>query len=366
MSAVSTSAVLWSAFALGLTFGVIGQKTHFCTMGAVSDGVLMGDWCRMRMWLLAIGVAILGAGGLHAAGLIDLAQSLYRTPRLFWLSALVGGGCFGVGMVLASGCAAKSLIRLGGGNLKSLVVLLVLGVVALITMRGVLGVFRVNALEKAFIFLAEGQDLPALLMQAGMSPAFAFWLPVLGLGGVLTAWGVGRRDVWSVDHLLGGLGVGLLVVAAWFVSGHLGYLAEHPDTLSEAFLATNSGRMEALSFVGPVAYSLDLLMLWSDSSRTMSFGIATALGVVCGAWGWARLSGSFRWEGFVSAEDTASHLLGAALMGFGGVVAMGCTIGQGISGLSTLALGSMLTFLAIVTAAAITLRIQYWRLMRAD
>jgi uncharacterized membrane protein len=120
-----------------------------------------------------------------------------------------------------------------------------------------------------------------------------------------------------------------------------------------------------LSFVGPVAYSLDLLMLWSDNSRSMSFGIATALGVVCGAWGWARLSGSFRWEGFVSVEDTARHLLGAALMGFGGVVAMGCTIGQGISGLSTLALGSMLTFLAIVTAAAVTLRIQYWRLMRA-
>jgi uncharacterized membrane protein YedE/YeeE len=363
-TAVASSTVLWLAFAVAFVFGVIGQKTHFCTMGAVSDIVNMGDWSRMRMWLLAIGVAILGAGALHASGQIDLGKSIYRTPNFTWLSYIVGGTTFGVGMVLASGCGSKTLIRIGGGNLKSLVVFVILGLVAYMTMRGVFGVFRVNVLEKAVITLPGGQDIPALLSAAGMDPRTALLLSVFAIGGGLTVASLAKRDFWTLDNLLGGLGIGLTVVAAWYVSGHVGYLAEHPETLEEAFLTTNSGRMESLSFVAPQAYTLELLMLWSDTSRTMTFGIASALGVIAGSCAWALLSRSFRWEGFASIEDTASHLLGAALMGFGGIVAMGCTIGQGISGFSTLALGSIITFLAIVAGAAAMLKFQYWRLMR--
>jgi uncharacterized membrane protein YedE/YeeE len=363
-AAASPNTVLWLAFAVAFVFGAIGQKTHFCTMGAVSDIVNMSDWGRMRMWLLAIGVAILGAAALHAAGLIDLGKSIYRTPNFTWLSYIVGGLSFGIGMVLASGCGSKTLIRIGAGNMKSLVVGIVLGLVAYMTMRGVLGAFRVNVLEKAAITLPGGQDLPALLVAAGLAPDTAFLLPVLAIGGGLLAFCLLNRDFWTLDNLLGGLGTGLAVVAAWYVSGHLGYLAEHPDTLEEAFLATSSGRMESLTFVAPQAYTLELLMLWSDTSRTMSFGIATVLGVIAGSGAWALLTRNFRWEGFASVEDTASHLIGAALMGFGGVVAMGCTVGQGISGFSTLALGSIITFLAIVAGAAATLKFQYWRLMR--
>ena len=361
---VSSATILWLAFAAAFVFGAIGQKTHFCTMGAVSDIVNMDDWSRMRMWLLAIGVAILGAGVLHASGQIDLGKSIYRTPTFTWLSYLLGGACFGVGMVLASGCGSKTLIRIGGGNLKSLVVFLTLGVVAYMTMRGVFGVFRVNVLEKAAITFPAGQDIPALLAAAGLDPQMAFWLAVIGIGGGLTAFCLLKRDFWTLDNLLGGLGTGLMVVAAWYVSGHLGYIAEHPETLEEAFIATNSGRMESLTFVAPQAYTLELLMLWSDTSRTMTFGIATALGVIVGSFAWSILTKGFRWEGFASVEDTASHLIGAALMGFGGVVAMGCTVGQGITGFSTLALGSIVTFIAIVAAAAATLKFQYWRLMR--
>ncbi len=363
-AAVSPSTVLWLAFAVAFVFGAIGQKTHFCTMGAVSDIVNMEDWSRMRMWLLAIGVAILGSAALHAAGLIDLSKSIYRTPNFTWLSYLVGGGCFGIGMVLASGCGSKTLIRIGGGNLKSVVVFVVLGVVAYMTMRGVFGVFRVNVLEKAAVTFTGGQDIPALLTAAGLEAKTAFWLAVLAIGGGLTAFCLLKRDFWTLDNLLGGLGTGLAVVAAWYVSGHIGYLAEHPETLEEAFIATNSGRMEALSFVAPQAYTLELLMLWSDSSRVVTFGIATALGVIAGSFAWSILTGKFRWEGFASVEDTANHLIGAALMGFGGVVAMGCTVGQGITGFSTLALGSIVTFGAIVAASAATLKFQYWRLMR--
>jgi hypothetical protein len=267
-------------------------------------------------------------------------------------------------MVLASGCGSKTLIRIGGGNLKSVVVFLMLGVVAYMTMRGVFGVFRINVLEKAVITFPGGQDIPALLTAAGLDPKTAFLVATLGIGGGLTAFCLFKRDFWTFDNLLAGFGIGLAVVAAWYVSGHLGYLAEHPDTLEEAFIATNSGRMEALSFVAPQAYTLELLMLWSDTSRTVTFAIATALGVIAGSFAWSIVTSSFRWEGFAGIEDTANHLLGAALMGFGGVVAMGCTVGQGISGFSTLALGSIVTFLAIVAGAAATLKFQYWRMMR--
>lgn len=361
----SANTVLWLAFALACAFGAIGRKTHFCTMGAVSDIVNMGEWSRMRMWLLAIGTAVLGAGALHATGQIDLGKSIYRTPNFTWLSYLVGGSSFGVGMVLASGCGSKTLIRIGGGSLKSLVVFMTLGLVAYMTMRGVFGVFRVNVLEKVAIAFPGGQDIPALLTTTGMAPRMALLVAVFALGGGLTVAALAKRDFWTRDNLLGGFGIGLSVVAAWYVSGHLGYIAEHPDTLEEVFLTTNSGRMEALSFVAPQAYALELLMLWSDSSRTLSFGIVTLLGVVAGSFAWSMLTGSFRWEGFAGVEDTASHLLGAALMGFGGVVGMGCTIGQGISGFSTLALGSIVTFLSIVAGAAAMLKFQYWRLMRA-
>ncbi len=361
---VSSSLVLWLVFAAAFVFGLIGQKTHFCTMGAVSDILNMEDWSRMRMWLLAIGIAILGAGGLDMAGMIDLDKSIYRTSAFSWLSYVVGGLCFGIGMVLASGCGSKTLIRIGGGNLKSLVVFLVLGLFAYMTMRGVFGVFRVNVLDKVAFNLEGGQDIPNLLANAGMEAGLAGKLAVFGIGGGLTAWCLAKKDFWTLDNLLGGLGTGLMVVAAWYVSGHLGYLPEHPETLEEAFLATNSGRMESLTFVAPVAYTLELFMLWSDSSRVVTIAIASVFGVIAGSLIWSLLTRSFRWEGFASVEDTASHLIGAALMGFGGVTAMGCTVGQGITGVSTLALGSFLTLAAIIVGAVVVIKVQYWRLMR--
>ena len=361
---MSTTSILFLAFGLGAAFGALSQKTHFCTMGAVADIINMEDWSRMRMWLLAIAIAILGSAALHGAGVIDLGKSIYRTPTLTWLSHLVGGLLFGVGMVLASGCGARTLTRVGAGNLKSLVVFLVLGVTAYMTMRGVLGVLRVNTLDTIAINLPGGQDIPALLAAAGMAPNTALAVGALAIGGGLIAFCFARRDFITPDNILGGLAVGIIVIGGWYVSGHLGYLAEDPDTLQEAYLATNSGRMESLTFVAPQAYTLELLMLWSDSSRKLSFGIALALGVIAGSTLWALVTRQFRWEGFRDVADLVRHLAGGALMGFGGVTAMGCTIGQGITGVSTLALGSFITLLAIVAGAAATLKYEYWRLMR--
>jgi uncharacterized membrane protein YedE/YeeE len=135
--------------------------------------------------------------------------------------------------------------------------------------------------------------------------------------------------------------------------------------LEEAFLATNSQRMESFSFVAPYAYLIDYLIFFSDQSKALSFGVVVALGVIAGSGVAALITGTFRWEGFRGVEDTANHLVGAALMGVGGVTAMGCTVGQGLSGLSTLSLGSFLAVAAIIGGAVLALRWQVWRLERA-
>lgn len=356
--------VIWLAFAIGLVFGAVASGTRFCSMGAVADIATLGDWGRMRMWLLAIALAILGTAVLHETGLIDVDRSIYRGHNLTWLSHLAGGLCFGFGMVLASGCGARTLVRIGAGSVKAVVVFIVLALVASMSMRGVLAVFRVEVLEPVALHLPDGPGLPELVANLGLTPgpAPALCAALLG-GGLLAAVLLGRPRL-AAAQILGGATVGALVVAGWYVSGHLGHLAEDPETLQEAYLATNSGRMESLTFVAPQAYTLELLMLWSDSSRKLSFGIALALGVIAGSTLWALVTRQFRWEGFRDVADLVRHLAGGALMGFGGVTAMGCTIGQGITGVSTLALGSFITLLAIVAGAAATLKYEYWRLMR--
>jgi hypothetical protein len=168
-----------------------------------------------------------------------------------------------------------------------------------------------------------------------------------------------------VDVLLAGFGIGLVVVGVWWVSGRLGHLPEHPQTLEEAFLATNSQRMESLTFVAPIAYTVDWLILFSDKSKVLTIAVVSTLGVTVGALASALATRSFRWEGFAGTQDTAHHLVGAVLMGVGGVTAMGCTVGQGLSGVSTLALGSFLAFAGIVAGAVVGLKYQVWQLERS-
>ena len=357
--------VLWAAFALAFVFGVIAQRTHFCTMGAVADIVNIGDWTRMRMWALAIGTAVLGFNAMVAGGWIEAGSTFYAGERLIWLSNLLGGLLFGIGMVLASGCGSKTLVRVGGGNLKALVVLLVLGISAYMTMRGLTAVWRVETVDQVALALPGGQDLPSLLAAGSGWPVPTLaGLLGLALGGALLAWALASAQGRSADVLLGGFGIGLVVVAVWWVSGQLGFVAEHPETLEETFLATNSRAMESLTFVAPVGYALDFLMMYSDAGKRLTLGIVAVFGVIAGAAVWALASGSFRWEGFGSVEDVANHLVGGVLMGVGGVTAMGCTIGQGLSGVSTLALGSFIALAGILGGAVLALRYQIWRLER--
>ncbi len=216
------------------------------------------------------------------------------------------------------------------------------------------------------ITLDSGQDLPSLLAHAsGLARTTLAWIVGGLVGGGLLAWALARPDGRSGDVLLGGLGTGAVIVGVWWVSGRLGHLAEHPQTLDEVFLATNSQRMESLSFVAPIAYTVDWLILFSDKSKVLTLGIVTTVGVVVGSAITALATRGFRWEGFAGVEDTANHVVGAVLMGVGGVTALGCTIGQGLTGLSTLSLGSVIAVAGIVAGAVLALRWQIWRLDRA-
>ena len=358
--------VLWAVFALSVLFGAIARRSHFCTMGAVADIVTMGDWARMRMWVLAMGVAMIGFNAMVALGWLDASKSIYAGPRVLWLSALVGGIMFGFGMVLASGCGSKNLVRVGGGSLKALVVLIVLGVSGFATLKGITAVARVATLDTVAFTLASAQDLPSLLTAPTGLPKAVLAVGLgAALGGGLMAWALLRAEGRSPNNLFAGIGLGAIIVAVWWVSGRLGHVAEDPNTLQEAFVATNSQRMEALSFVAPVAYTLDWLMFFSDKSKLLTTGIVSVFGMVAGSAAHALLTRSFRWEGFRDAQDTGHHLIGALLMGVGGVAALGCTVGQGLSGLSTLSLGSFVAVAAIVAGAVAALRWQVWRIGRA-
>lgn len=357
--------VLLCGFVLAAAFGAIAQRTHFCTMGAVSDIVVMDDWTRMRMWVLAIGVAIVGFNALVWLGKVDAVNSIYGGARWLWLSALVGGAMFGFGMVLSSGCASKTLVRIGGGNLKSLVVAIVMGLSAIATLKGLPAVLRVASVDTVFVALPATQDLPSLAAHLWGLPrgALALALGVL-VGGGLIAWVLARPEGRRGETLLAGLGIGAIIVAAWWVSGVLGFVPEDPNTLEPVFLATNSHRMEAFSFVAPVGYALDWLMVFSDASNRLTFGIVAALGMIAGSAAQALASRQFRWEAFRGVPDTAGHLLGAVLMGVGGVTGLGCTIGQGVSGVSTLGLTSFVALAAILAGAVAALRLQARRMAR--
>lgn len=360
-----TSQVLWASFALAVAFGAIAQRTRFCTMGAVADVVNMGDWERARMWALAIAVAVLGFNAMVALGWVQAGNSIYAAPRVLWLSTLLGGLMFGFGMVLASGCGSKNLLRLGSGNLKALVVVVVLGLSAFATLRGITGVLRVNTVDKVYFELPTGQDLPSLGAAAFGVPAPTLALVLGGLLAlVLLLWVLSKPEGRHGEVLLGGIGIGAVVAATWWVSGKLGYVPEDPNTLEPAFLGTNSRRMESLSMVAPVGFAIDWLLFFSDKSKVLTLGIVSVVGLSVGACVMSLLDRSFRWEGFGSIEDLANHLAGGVLMGVGGVTAMGCTVGQGLSGISTLSIASFIALFGIIAGAVAALRYQGWRLER--
>ncbi len=345
---------LWG-FLVAIAFGAIGNMTNFCTMGAVSDWVNMGDKNRLRAWFLAIGVAIVGSQLLQAQGYVDLNKSIYLTSNFTWLGHLLGGLLFGIGMTLGSGCGQRTLVRVGGGNLKSLVVLLVLGLTAYMTLRGLFAPVRINGIEVTNIDLAT-RNIPdqgiATFIQAatGMSDAKMLHqavAAVAGLGFIIFAL-ASIEFLKSFRNWFAGLSIGLFVVAGWYITGKLGFDEFDPV------------RLESYTFVSPVGETLNYLMTFTGS--TINFGIAAVFGVILGSFLYAVFSGTFRIETFTNRNDMIAHIIGAMLMGFGGILSLGCTVGQGITGMSTLALGSVFTLVAIIFGSALTMKAQYYLL----
>jgi uncharacterized membrane protein YedE/YeeE len=275
-------------FAIGLVFGAVGQRTNFCAMGAVADIVVFGDWRRMRAWLLAIAVALLGAQGLAAAGLVDLSESIYLSGSLNWAGSIIGGLIFGVGMVLAGGCGSRNLVRLGQGDLGSLLVVLVLAISAYMALHGLTALLRVNLEGLAAVDLAalglSGQGLDQMLagsmgIEAGSARLVVALVIALGLL-VFCFANSGFRG--SPRNITAGLAIGLLVAAGWAATGVAGADDFEPV------------RLASLTFVAPVGDSLIYLMTFTGSS--LSFGVAVVVGVILGAFGAAKAAGQYRLE----------------------------------------------------------------------
>jgi len=374
-----TQSLLW-AFGLSLVFGAIANKANFCTMGAVSDWINMGDLNRLRSWLLAIVTAIIGVGLLEYSGSIDLSLTTsndtsnppYRSANFIWLRHLVGGIIFGIGMTLASGCGNKTLVRLGEGNMKSLVVLAIMGIAAWWMLFSNLSynAFLQWMLPVSVDFSNHdipAQDIAAVLfglsgIEAG--PAIGF-VVALVVALPLLVWIMISADFRGNYELLSaGLIIGLLIVIGWYVTaGANGQaLLEELDFMDERPFFSGA---QSLTFIGPTGHIAQYIKE-GFSALFLTFGVTTVAGVVVGSFLYTVIFRRIRIEWFITWKDFAMHALGAVLMGIGGVLAMGCTIGQGITGVSTLALGSIVTILAIIGGSAATMKYQYYLMMRED
>lgn len=349
--------VLAAAGAVSLCFGWVLHRTHFCTMGAVSDAVIMGSFNRLRQWALAIAVAALGFGLMGYAGLVSPLNTFYPAHTAPWFSILLGGLLFGWGMVWGSGCGSKSLVRLGAGNLKSLVVVATMGLAALATLKGFLALPRVRFIETLQLDVPQGLFAGqwfALFLNSNLQQGLMWSSIAVCL--LLCAWIFSDRHFISFRNIWPGVCVGLIICSMWWVSGVLGHGLEHPETLEEFFLATSSRKMEAISLTAPLALGLDALLYFSDGTKRLTIGMVSVLGICLGALASSKFQGTFRWESFSNVADLKRHLWGGTLMGMGAVLAMGCSIGQGISGMSTLNATSALASFGILLGAFLALQ----------
>jgi uncharacterized membrane protein YedE/YeeE len=327
-----------AAFLVGIIFGATAQRTNFCTMGALSDIVFMGDWNRFRAWMLAVAIGVVSTQAMHASGMIDIGKSIYLSGAIAWSGAVLGGLMFGFGMTLAGGCGNKTLVRIGGGNLKSVVTFMVVGLFAYMTLKGLIGLARVQmeaVTNVAIAGKAANQGIPALLAAMGLPETLARWGVTAAIGGGLLVFCFKDHEFRSSPNdMIGGVIIGLMVPAGWWVTGVLGADEFEPTMLS------------SFTFVAPIGDTLQYLMTFSGS--TINFGIAAVGGVIVGSFLSSITSNSFHVEAFSDSSDMLRHLLGAALMGTGGVLAMGCTIGQGLTGMSTLSITSVIALFSIL------------------
>ncbi len=312
----------WLGLGIGAVVGAAAFLSNFCFLGGVSDILFARDWRRMRAWMLAGGVAVLGTQTLDAAGVISIDRVL--RPNVLWLPALLGGTCFGFGMALAGGCMNRALVRIGAGSLKSLVTVAVVGFVSAMTFFGVLEPLNSALTRAGSIELLVAPEGLHRVIGAFLDAEIARWIITLLIGGGLTAaalidgWFRSTKDQWIAAVL-----IGLSIPTAWAASGGV----------------------QALNFAEPLgAFALNLVI----NGPLLTFGTLSIIGVPLGGFIAAAATRNLSLESFTDRADLPRHLIGATLMGFGGTIALGCTFGQGLSGLSTLSLTAMLTVAGII------------------
>ncbi len=384
------STLLWGVFFVALILGAVVNKTNFCTMGAVSDMVNMGDYRRFRSWLLAITVAIIGMLVLESNGLVNADGSFppYRSSQLVWAENILGGFMFGIGMTLASGCGNKTLIRIGGGNIKSIMVFIVIAIIAYFMTspfpgsdQTLFSILFYDWIRPLAISLDSNQDLGSLINSD--NPVGTRLIVGAIMAALLLFYIVKNKHFRAnPEFWIAGIVVGIAVLAGWYLSGSikvdipdegeqysLVQYYENWDMVSDSEEGKPAQGMtlspQSFTFINPMGQTLGYVSSGLNSA-VLTFGIVSVLGIILGSFLWALISKSFRIEWFVNFKDFFTHLIGAVLMGFGGVLAMGCTIGQGITGISTLALGSILAFFSIVFGSALTMKIQYYQMLYED
>ncbi len=365
--------VLLYGFLIAVVMGAVVNKTNFCTMGAVSDWVNMGDTSRMRAWFLAISVAMIGAILLETLGVLAMDSTLppYRATNFAWPRYIFGGLMFGVGMTLASGCGNKTLIRIGGGNLKSIVVLLVAGFFAyLMTKTNFYAVVFHSWMNPISVDLGvrgyTGQDIGSLAAHVTGGDAASIRLIFGMLLAGLMLFIIFRSEEFrkGFDHVLAGIVVGAAVIGAWYITGGpMGQTwLEEVEFMDQRPISVG---VQSYTFINPMGEALAYVKGGADS-LLVSFGLTALLGVIVGSFLYSIFTKKFRIEWFSSKQDVVNHLIGATLMGIGGVLSMGCTIGQGITGVSTLAIGSMMVLVSIILGSALTMKVQYYKMVYED
>jgi uncharacterized membrane protein YedE/YeeE len=338
----AASIVVCAGLLIGLAYGVVGLLSGFCLMSSLRGWWTEGDSRLIRSYALALGVAIAATQLLAGSGVVDLAKSVYLQPSFSAPLMLVGGVMFGYGMVLSNGCGSRALVLLGRGNLRSFVVVIVLGIAAQMTLRGLIAPARIVLLQ-ASSTKPEVLSLPALLSTLGGGEAFARTLLAAVFAGALVIFAFAHppfQRAWG--QIAAGVAVGLLVTAGWFATGYLG---------ADDF---NPAAVTSLTFISPIADAVQYAML--STGLTLNFGIAMVAGVFAGSLVTALVTRRFRLEGYISPQHMLRSIGGAALMGSGGAMAYGCSVGQGLTGLSTLALASFVAAGGILLGSAAGLR----------
>jgi uncharacterized membrane protein YedE/YeeE len=334
--------VVASGLAIGLAYGAIGLLSGFCLLSSLRGWWASGDSRLIRTYALALGVAISATQLLAAGNVVDLGKSIYLQPSFSAPLMFFGGLLFGYGMVLSNGCGSRALVLLGRGNLRSFLVVIVLGISAQMTLKGLIAPARI-ALLQASQTSPKIVSLPALLSSLGMGETFARTLAASAIAGALIIFAFAHarfQRAWG--QIAAGVAVGLLVAAGWLVTGYLG---------ADEF---NPAAVTSLTFIAPIADAVQYAML--STGLSLNFGIAVVAGVFAGSLATALLTGRFHWEGFSSPRHMLRSIGGAALMGAGGAMAYGCSIGQGLTGLSTLALPSAVAVAGILLGTAAGLR----------